>query len=119
MRTIQIGNYELSSQIILEDDTHFALDEAHQIIFEFNKRQYAGCSDWRLPSRDDWENLINCKKKFQKEFKNDENWYWSSSPHVYLNKYMCITLFPDSIPPIKLSGLDNEEFAIRLIRNIT
>ena len=67
MYSITIGNYEISSTLIFDDDTHFALDEVQKIVFEFNKIQYAGHFDWRLPSRDDWENLISCKKKFQKE----------------------------------------------------
>ena len=115
MHTIQIANYELSSQIIFDDLKHFLLDEMEQIVFEFNERQYLGHSDWRIPSRDDWENLISCKKKFQKEFKNDENWYWSSSLYVYLNKYACVTLFPNSISSTDI--LANEKFAVRLIRD--
>ena len=72
-----LAGYEISPRV----DGKFNFGEAQRLVEKMNTVAFCGYSDWRLPSKLDWEEITANKKEFQKAFGEPDETYWSSSIH--------------------------------------
>ncbi len=61
-------------------------DEAHKYIKCLNSANYLRHNDWKLPTKEQWESLVESKEdveNLKKIFSGMQSWYWSSTTHAY------------------------------------
>ena len=109
----------------------YKYDEA---VEKFKNIEYAGFSDWRLPTVDELKTLVYCSKGVkdkdsgmcndgseqptinQQAFPNTAGWYWSGSPSAdYSDYYAWYVYFNYGYSSINLR--DGYSYAVRLVRN--
>ena len=88
-----------------------------------NKQNFCGHNDWRLPTREQLQTLVNLKDeiepvKISKEYfpETVPSWYWTASEHNDNTDFAWYVLFRNGV---SLNDLKERPKHIRLVRTQT
>ena len=94
--------------------------DTHAYIEAMNKQNYCGHNDWRLPTREQMQTLVNFESGDSRAKINNQyfpqtlpSWYWTSSEHNKKDGYAWYVLFRNGHA---LSDLKERPKHIRLVR---
>lgn len=96
--------------------------DTHAYIEAMNKQNFCGHNDWRLPTREQMQTLVdfeggdvNTKIDNQYFPRTKPSWYWTSSEHDKKNDYAWYVLFRNGYA---LSDLKERPKHVRLVRSV-
>ena len=92
MNTV-IAGLDVSPIIEIDGKDEFTWEEAQGLVERLKRERYDHY-DWRLPSKEDWEKIVN-DEQFESEFPDDENRYQSSSDYAGYTHLAWSVLFND------------------------
>jgi len=94
--------------------------DTHAYIEAMNKQNYCGHNDWRLPTREQMQTLVDfeggdANTKIDNQYfpRTKPSWYWTSSEHDKKNDYAWYVLFRNGLA---LNDLKERPKHIRLVR---
>ena len=90
---ISLAGYEISPKVELDGKDLFSWDAAQGLADKMNVENWLGCSEWRLPSKEVWEKIIEDEEAFREAFGRPVERYWSSSAYDDSSSYAWYVLF--------------------------
>lgn len=96
--------------------------DTYAYVQAMNEKQYCGHSDWRLPTREQMQTLVNFENSTDKEKINKQyfpetraSWYWTSSENKSRDDVAWYVLFRNGLA---LNDLKERPKHIRLVREV-
>ena len=110
MNTV-IAGLDVSPIIEIDGKDKFTWEEAQGLVERLKRERYDHY-DWRLPSKEDWEKIVN-DEQFKTAFPDDDKSYWSSSEDAEDSRCAWYVYFDYG----RLNGdFKNYEYHVRLVR---